>query len=101
MIDNGSMAFDDMPPLPMTDGQWDRLATTLKLSPQQKRIVELILRNRCDKQIASAMQIKKSTIRTYITRVFQRLGVADRHELILLLFAMSHGICPYQSRHHW
>jgi len=56
------------------------------------RIVELILRNRCDKQIAAAMGLKKPTVRTYMQRIFTRLDVSDRVELVLKLCALSHGV---------
>jgi DNA-binding NarL/FixJ family response regulator len=79
--------------LPLPPEKWDEICASLKFSPQQKRIVELILLNHCDKQIAAAMQLRHSTVRTYITRIFGRTAVSDRHELILKLFAMSHDLC--------
>ena len=88
------MAVNDPPFLPLSIDQWHQIAAALKLSPQQKRIVELVLQNRCDKQIAAALQLRPSTVRTYLTRIFGRAGVSDRHELVLKLFAMSHGRCP-------
>jgi DNA-binding NarL/FixJ family response regulator len=90
------MAFQVLPQLPLPSERWDELCTSLKFSPQQKRIVELILLNRCDKQIAATMQLRHPTVRTYITRIFVRAGVSDRHELVLKLFAMSHGRCHSQ-----
>jgi DNA-binding NarL/FixJ family response regulator len=90
------MAALDLPQLPLPSETWNKLCGSLKLSPQQKRIVELILLNHCDKQIAAAMQLRPPTVRTYITRIFYRMGVRDRHELVLKLFAMSHGLCHSQ-----
>jgi len=81
-----------MHPLPLPVEKLNRVVETLRLSPQQKRIVELILRNRCDKQIAADMQLGHSTLRTYISRIFARTGVSDRVELVLLIFSMSHDI---------
>jgi DNA-binding NarL/FixJ family response regulator len=85
-----------IPQLPLPSDTWDKLSTLLKFSPQQKRIVELILLNHCDKQIAAAMQRRHPTVRTYITRIFGRMGVSDRNGLVLKLFAMSHGMCHAQ-----
>jgi DNA-binding CsgD family transcriptional regulator len=73
--------------LPIPSALWKRLATRHSLSPQQTRIVELILLNKCDKQIAQAMGLKVPTVRTYLQRVFLRMGVNDRLSLVLKLFA--------------
>ena len=90
------MPVSSLAPLPLPPEKWNQLGQALRLSPQQKRIVELILRNRCDKQIAADMGLGHSTLRTYITRIFHRTGVSDRVELILLVFALSHDIRPHK-----
>jgi DNA-binding NarL/FixJ family response regulator len=85
------MASNNLPPLPIPTGKWIQLVAMLQLSPQQIRIVELILRNCRDKQIAAELQLKVPTVRTHLRRIFDRLGVEDRMELVLLIFAASHG----------
>jgi len=92
------MAAHDLPSLPLSPEKWQALVLSLHLPPKQERIVELILRNQCDKQIAAVMGLKLPTICTYKSRIFDRLGVSDRIELVLLLFAMSHGIDPHPQR---
>jgi DNA-binding NarL/FixJ family response regulator len=87
------MAPLNLPPLPLPLKQWNQIAKQLELSPQQKRIVELILRNACDKQIAASLGRGKPTIRTHLDRIFRRLNVDDRGDLVLLIFRMSHGLC--------
>jgi DNA-binding NarL/FixJ family response regulator len=84
------MAEKNIPDLPLSPEKWQQLVETLQLPPQQIRIVELLLRNYCDKQIAAALGLKVPTVRTYLHRIFERLGVGDRIELVLRLFAMSH-----------
>jgi DNA-binding NarL/FixJ family response regulator len=84
------MASENLPPLPLPIEKWNQLVATLKLPPQQIRIVELILRNYCDKQIAAALGLKVPTVRTYLHRIFERLRVSDRLELVLRLFELSH-----------
>jgi len=73
-------------PSPFHPAEWDRLTETLGLSPQQARIVELILRGAGDKQIAAALGLSKHTVRTYLNRIFSRLGVSDRLELVIHVF---------------
>jgi DNA-binding NarL/FixJ family response regulator len=79
-------------PLPLPHDKWDQLARELELCPQHKRVVELILRCCADKEIVAAMGISKPTLRTYINRIFGRLRVSDRVELVALICALSHGI---------
>jgi DNA-binding NarL/FixJ family response regulator len=80
-------------PLPLPARKWNRIAKSLRLSPRQKQIAELILQNRCDKQIVAALGSRMGTVRTQIQRMFDRTGVADRHELVLLICRMSHDRC--------
>ena len=84
------MAEQIFPELPLPAEQWQQLAESLQLPPQQIRIVELILRNHCDKQIAAALGLKVPTVRTHLHRIFQRVGVGGRLELVLRLFTLSH-----------
>lgn len=79
-------------PLPLPREKWEQIAAELKLSPTHRKIIELILHNRCDKQIESDTGISHSTLRTHLTRIFHRHHVQDRLELILKIFALSHNI---------
>ncbi|HZL36253.1 MAG TPA: helix-turn-helix transcriptional regulator [Tepidisphaeraceae bacterium] len=67
--------------------EWATVAAALQLSPQQTRIVGLILEGKRDKQIAVALGMSISTVRTHLGRIFARLDVADRVELVLHVFA--------------
>ena len=80
-----------MLPLPLCEVEWQRVVEVLALSPQQARIVELILRGMRDKQIALALGLRVPTVRTHLSRLFARLHIADRVELILKVFAICRG----------
>lgn len=67
--------------------EWQSIIKIFKLSPQQARIVELILQGKKHKQIALELALSESTVQTYLGRLFTRLGIADRTELILHIFA--------------
>lgn len=87
------MARQEISEFPLPPMVWKDLVQTLRLPPQQIRIVELILLNHGDKQIAVALHIKLPTLRTYIERIYARLDVHDRLGLLLRLLAMSHRVC--------
>jgi DNA-binding NarL/FixJ family response regulator len=76
-------------PLPISEDGWKRAAAALRLSPQQARIVEGLLRGMRDKQIAADLDLSVPTVRTYLARMFIKIGVADRVELILRVVALS------------
>ena len=86
------MKHHEFPPLPLPTDTWERIAQILELPPQQKRIVELMLRDMCGKQIAAEMKVKIPTLRTYISRIYERTGVANEKALLLLICGMSHGL---------
>jgi DNA-binding NarL/FixJ family response regulator len=90
------MFSDGQRPLPLCHEKWEQIATELHLSPTHKQIVELILKNRCDKQIESDTGMAHSTLRTHIDRIFQRLDVENRLDLVLLVFARSQDIRRHQ-----
>jgi len=46
------------------------------------------LQGKRDKQIAVSLSLNISTVRTHLTRVFDRIGVNDRVELVLQVFAV-------------
>ncbi len=71
------------------DFDWQPALIGLQLSPQQLRITLGILAGKGDKQIAAELGIGFSTLRTYLNRIFQRLGVADRTQLLLRVFASA------------
>lgn len=73
----------------MDKATWQRVANDLLLSPQQTRIVELILRGHQDKEIAAELSLSVPTVRTYLTRIFARTEVVDRMALVLRIFAMA------------
>jgi len=68
--------------------EWRLVVASMQLSPQQARIVSLILQGKQDKEMAAALGLNRYTIRTYLRRVFDRVGVEDRMGLVLHIFAM-------------
>lgn len=74
---------------PFDDQTWTRIASAFGLAPQEARTVERILCGMCDKQIAADLRIGVSTLRTYLRRIFDRLGVEDRVQLVLRVFIES------------
>ena len=83
---------DSLPPLPIELALWRAVAVSLGLSPQHTRVVELVLRGMCDKQIADAMGIHKSTLRTYFDRIAVRIGCHGRIGIMQKVLTVSHQV---------
>lgn len=67
---------------------WQHIVAELQLSPQQARIVSLILQGKQDKEIAAELNLNRYTIKTYLRRIFDRLNLDDRLALVLRIFAI-------------
>lgn len=59
--------------------------------PRLRQTAELLLEGLSDRQIAERMETRPSTARTYVIRVFRRLGVHSRKELLPLLTRFDPG----------
>jgi DNA-binding NarL/FixJ family response regulator len=75
--------------LPFARPLFERVIQSLKLSAQQAKIVELVLCGLRDKQISTRLNIGVPTVRTYLGRLYQRLEVQDRIELILHIVSVA------------
>jgi hypothetical protein len=56
-------------------------STDISLPPSLVRVAQLIARGRSDKEIASELGLELSSVRTYVKRLYARLGVRSRVEL--------------------
>jgi DNA-binding CsgD family transcriptional regulator len=76
-----------MPPF-LTPAFWQHVVRTLALSPQQGRIVSLILQGKQDKEIAHAIGISRHTVRTHLRPLLKRHELEDRGHLVLRVFEL-------------
>lgn len=80
------------PQLPLNDPHWRAIFSELRLSPQQIKIVNLVLRSAADREIASVLGLAEPTVRTYLQRIFLRTGVRGRMELAMRILEVSHQV---------
>lgn len=59
------------------------------LTPRQQEIVYLVLEGLRNREIAQRLNISEHTTRNYLFRIFEKLGVSSRAELILYTMANS------------
>lgn len=61
-----------------------------ELSVQERRIFRLILKGRRNKEIAEELHISEGTVRNYISRIYEILGIHNRTALVL--WALKHNL---------
>lgn len=55
------------------------------LSPRHREVVAFIAEGRSNREIAEAMSISEGTVKNYVTKVLEVMGVTDRTKLAVLL----------------
>ena len=75
------------------------LADCSVLSPRQRDIAQCILCGHSDKQIAGELDLSVSTVRTHLSRLFEKLQVQDRGELALWFVHRFLGECAKVGCH--
>lgn len=66
--------------------EWQRIVSSLSLSPRQAEIVGLIMQSKKDKEIATNLGISKRTVRAHVTELFRRLVAIDRVGIACRIF---------------
>jgi DNA-binding NarL/FixJ family response regulator len=80
---------------PFTPDEWTELVDKTDMSQRQKQIARCILCGMGDKQIAEEIGIKVPTVRTHMSRLFNKLDVGDRVELVLhFVHQFRRNRCP-------
>jgi DNA-binding NarL/FixJ family response regulator len=81
----------------LSERDWTRLKEDLSLPPRQAQILRCVLDGMSDKQIAKAVGISFGTVRTHLSRLFERCGSKDRVELILYMFGHLRQYHPHDD----
>lgn len=55
------------------------------LSPRQREVVSLIAEGKSNREIADALCISEGTVKNYVTKILEVVGVSDRTKLAILL----------------
>ena len=59
------------------------------LSPREAEVLSLIVRGRSVPHISQRLYISRSTVKTHITHIYEKLGVTDRQEMIDAIESIS------------
>lgn len=56
---------------------------TRDLTPREREILELLALGLCNKQIGRELRLTDNTVRTHCSRIYTKLGVANRTQAAL------------------
>lgn len=87
------------PPLPLSVGTWSAVVATLRLSPQEAKVAELVLRDLGDAQIAEVLGISEKTVATYLReRISRKTGTRGRMQLAMRVLALALDMCDCRNK---
>jgi DNA-binding NarL/FixJ family response regulator len=67
--------------------EWRSLTTSLGLSPREAGIVRSVFDGASEKCIAGELGLSPHTVHTYVWRIYRKLHVQNRQELLVRIFA--------------
>ena len=62
--------------------QCEEAISRYELSPREAEVLSLVVRGRSVPHIAERLYLSRGTVKTHIARIYQKLGVGDRQEMI-------------------
>ena len=69
----------------VTEPMIGKLQRAEALSGQERRVLELVVQGKTNKQIAGALALSEKTVKNYLSNAFQKLGISRRGEAAALL----------------
>ncbi|MGN6125778.1 MAG: response regulator [Humibacter sp.] len=67
----------------------ERSALLDRLSPREAEVLRLLARGRSNSEIADALVIADTTVKTHIARIEQKLGARDRTQLVVAAYELG------------
>jgi DNA-binding CsgD family transcriptional regulator len=80
------MAYATCQPV-FVPGEWRSLASGLGLSPRECGIVRAVFDGDTEKRTAERLGLSPHTVHTYLWRIYRKLRVQSREELLVRVFA--------------
>jgi DNA-binding CsgD family transcriptional regulator len=74
-------------PALLASGIWPNLAEQLRLSPREVQVVKGVFRDDKEQAIAADLGISPHTVSTYLQRIYAKLRVGSRPQLIVRVVA--------------
>ena len=76
----------------ITDSEWDELSARLSLSKREKEVLWGIMSDLTEMAIGRQLGISQHTVHTYTERLYRKLKVQSRVQLIVDVFGVYCGL---------
>ena len=80
--------------------EWRSLSSGLGLSPRECGIVRGVFDGDSERRIAERLGLSPHTVHTYLSRIYRKLQVQSREELLVRVFAEFRGLPKRPSLSH-
>jgi DNA-binding CsgD family transcriptional regulator len=70
----------------ITEADWGRISATLRLSSRESEIAFLLLADSSEHTIGDRLSISKHTVHSHIERLYRKLAIRSRSQLVVKLF---------------
>ena len=92
----------------LSDHAWSEIAKALGITKREMQIIQGVFDNLTQKGIASRLNMNEHTVHTHLNRLFKKLNITTRTELVLriieqlvaLTLAETGVLPPICPRHH-
>jgi DNA-binding CsgD family transcriptional regulator len=75
-----------MPATLLPSFAWEHLNTKLRLSPREAEIVQWLCADESEESIAYQLGISKHTVHSHLERLYKKIGVTSRAQVVIRLF---------------
>jgi DNA-binding CsgD family transcriptional regulator len=79
-------------------GEWRSLANCLGLSPRECGIVRAVFDGESEKGAAERLGLSPHTVHTYLWRIYRKLQVQSREELLVRVFAEFRSLPKHATK---
>lgn len=70
----------------LSETAWTAIVHSLRLSAREAEVVELILSGQTESAMATTLKISRHTVHTHLERLYRKLGVTDRCQVVVRIF---------------
>jgi DNA-binding CsgD family transcriptional regulator len=78
---------EDQPTFFIQESKWREIMRILRISPRESEIIRYIMTGETEVFIASRLGISTHTVRTHLERIYVKLDVSSRSQLIVRIFS--------------
>lgn len=71
----------------LTNEAWDVIAKSLQISSRELQIIQEVFDDRKEFAIAHDLNISVHTVHTHLERIYRKLGVSSRLQLVIRIFS--------------